>query len=151
MRVLNKLIYADSYTIPKSSTKEIHIPQNFFNEYIINKDNNAQYIIYFDYSHENFDILNIKRAILIKNRKEKIEEEEEEENIFFYSLIDFDFIKENKSILLKDIKEKMYRIYKAEETNISNPSEFLIITIQNKEFSTLNIYLELRELSAVLL
>jgi hypothetical protein len=138
MRILNKLIYADSYIIPANSIQEIHIPNRFFNEYIINND----------YSHENFDIQNIKRVILIK----RIGGGSGTRNIFFYSLINFDFIKENKSIFLKDIKEKTYRIYIPDVFNISDPIEFLTMTIQNTDsLNNLNIYLELRELNAVLL
>lgn len=147
MKVLNKLIYADSYTIPANSTQEIFIPNLPLDEYIINKDANVQYIIYFTSSHTNFDILNIKRAILINRSMGPFGFT----NTYFYSLINFEFVKEKKSILLKDIKEKMFRIY-TRSIDISNPAEFLTITIQNTDtLSDLDIYFELRELNAVLL
>jgi hypothetical protein len=144
MRVLNKLIYTNSYTIPTDSTQEIYIPETLFNEYIINKETNVQYIIYFSTNHFNFTILNIKRVILINQFRGR--------NNFFHSLLNFDFIKENNSIFLKDIKEKMYRIYIPSIFDISKPPEFLIMTIQNTDtLNNLDIYLELRELNAILL
>jgi len=150
MKILNKLIYSRSYTIPANSTQKITIPdETYFDEYIINKDANVQYIIYFTYSHEDFNIQYIKRAILINRIMGNFSGAR---NIFFYSLLDFDFIKENNSILLKDIKNKMFRIYVPNTVVLSDPPEFLIMEIQNTSLTyDLDIYLELRELNAVLL
>jgi succinyl-CoA synthetase beta subunit len=148
MKVLNKLIYRNNYTIKANSIDKIFIPSSPpFDEYIINKDANVQYIIYLTYSHGNFNIQNIKRAILIN---QAILPRGGFSNTYFYSLINFDFIKEDYSILLKDIKEKMYRIYYQNNATILNPNEFLVMEIQNTDaLNELSIYLELRELNAI--
>ena len=148
MKILNKLIYADIYRINPLSTQEITIPkQPPFNEYIINKDKNTQYIIFIDYNLRNFNINNIKRKILIK----KDREDNEGDEYFFTSLINFNFFKEDNSIFLKNIKKTMYRLYMPEISSVNNPSEYISLNITNLETDYLIIYLEFRELTAVLL
>jgi hypothetical protein len=147
MRVLNKLIYSRTYII-RHLEEEIIFPESILDEYIIKKDANVQYIIHYETDTSNFDILNIRRVILIK----QIRSSTGTLNIFFYSPIDFDIIKEYNSIFLKNLKEKMFRIYFPNEPDVSNPPEYLSIKIRNDNYPLpFEIYFELRELTAVLL